>query len=50
MYDGLIVGLKNNSTIKQFDQMRKMMHKMSKMPGFAGGGAPAAMKPGFRRR
>lgn len=28
-----------NMFIKQFDEMRKMMHKMSKSPGFAGGGA-----------
>ena len=40
-----------NLFIKQFDQMRKMMHKMTKMPGFSGGGgAPAKqMRPGFRR-
>lgn len=30
-----------NAFIKQFDQMRKMMHKMSKMPGMGAGG-PAA--------
>lgn len=28
-----------NMFIKQFDQMRKMMHKVSRMPGFSGGGA-----------
>ncbi len=32
-----------NAFIKQFDQMRKMMHKMSKMPGM-GGTAPNAGK------
>ncbi len=39
-----------NMFIKQFDQMRKMMHKFSKMPGFAGdalSGKPS--RPGFRR-
>jgi signal recognition particle subunit SRP54 len=29
-----------NMFIKQFEQMRKMMHNMSKMPGFGGAGAP----------
>lgn len=40
-----------NLFIKQFDQMRKMMHKLTTMPGFAGGGRmPAkAARPGFRR-
>lgn len=39
-----------NLFIRQFDQMRKMMNKMSKMPGFAGGGAPTARRRrGFRR-
>lgn len=40
-----------NAFIKQFDQMRKMMHKMSKMPGM--GNAPANMggsRGGSRRR
>ncbi len=40
-----------NMFIKQFDQMRKMMHKMTKMPGFnAGGAAMPKMRKGFRRR
>ncbi|RME01601.1 MAG: signal recognition particle protein, partial [Bacteroidetes bacterium] len=39
-----------NMFIKQFDQMRKMMHKLTKTPGFGGGGAVPKMKPGFRRR
>ncbi|MFQ5445728.1 MAG: signal recognition particle protein [Saprospiraceae bacterium] len=40
-----------NMFIKQFDQMRKMMHKMTKMPGFnAGGAAMPQMRRGFRRR
>jgi signal recognition particle subunit SRP54 len=38
-----------NMFIKQFDQMRKMMHQMTKMPGFASGKLPAAPKAGFRR-
>ncbi len=38
-----------NLFIKQFDQMRKMMHKLTKMPGFGGGAVPQA-RPGFRRR
>ena len=38
-----------NMFIKQFDQMRKMMHQMTKMPGFSGGKMPAAPKAGFRR-
>ncbi|MEM6395159.1 MAG: signal recognition particle protein [Bacteroidota bacterium] len=46
-----------NAFIKQFDQMRKMMHKLSKnpaamaaMPGMGGGAAPGRMKRGKRRR
>jgi len=40
-----------NMFIKQFDQMRKMMHKMTKMPGFnSGGAAMPQMRKGFRRR
>ncbi|MBI5915713.1 MAG: signal recognition particle protein [Bacteroidetes bacterium] len=39
-----------NLFIKQFDQMRKMMHQMTKMPGFAQGKMPQPMKQGFRRR
>jgi signal recognition particle subunit SRP54 len=35
--------------IKQFDQMKKMMHKMSNMPGFGSGAAQKQMRPGFRR-
>ena len=39
-----------NLFIRQFDQMRKMMNKMSKMPGFAGGGAPKKpRRRGYRR-
>ncbi len=38
-----------NMFIKQFDQMRKMMHQMTKMPGFNSGKMPAAPKAGFRR-
>lgn len=42
-----------NRFLKQFDQMRKLMHKMSKNPGMMGG-MPAAgakgSKRGFRRR
>lgn len=38
-----------NMFIKQFDQMKKMMHQMTKMPGFTGGKVPAAPKAGFRR-
>ncbi len=38
-----------NMFIKQFDQMRKMMHQMTKMPGFGSGKMPAAPKAGFRR-
>lgn len=38
-----------NLFIKQFDQMRKMMHQMTKMPGFGSGKMPAAPKAGFRR-
>ncbi len=40
-----------NMFIKQFDEMRKMMHKMSKSPGFAGGGGvPGAGRPSRIRR
>ncbi|MEL6803072.1 MAG: signal recognition particle protein, partial [Bacteroidota bacterium] len=46
-----------NAFIKQFDQMRKMMHKLSKnpaamaaMPGMGGAGGPGRMKRGKRRR
>ena len=44
-----------NAFLKQFDQMRKMMHKMSKMPGMgmgAGntGGGTARRKSRRRRR
>ncbi len=39
-----------NVFIKQFDQMKKMMHKMSNMPGFASGAVPKQMKAGFRKR
>jgi signal recognition particle subunit SRP54 len=40
-----------NRFIKQFEQMRKFMHKMSKNPGMMGG-MPGAGTPkkGFRRR
>jgi signal recognition particle subunit SRP54 len=38
-----------NLFIKQFDQMRKMMHQMTKMPGFASGKMPTQPKAGFRR-
>lgn len=33
-----------NRFIKQFDQMRKMMHKMSKNPAMMGGGMPAGRR------
>ncbi|PHI21197.1 signal recognition particle protein [Lewinellaceae bacterium SD302] len=33
-----------NRFIKQFDQMRKMMHKMSKNPAMMGGGIPAGRR------
>ncbi|TAK32922.1 MAG: signal recognition particle protein [Saprospiraceae bacterium] len=41
-----------NMFIKQFDQMRKMMHKMTNMPGFnaASGAAMPQVRKGFRRR
>lgn len=42
-----------NAFLKQFDQMRKMMHKMSKMPGMgmpAAGGAAAARRKDRRRK
>lgn len=32
-----------NMFLKQFDQMRKMMHKVSKMPGVAGGAGAAGL-------
>lgn len=38
-----------NLFIRQFDQMRKMMNKMSKMPGFAGGQMPKAPQKGYRK-
>jgi len=38
-----------NMFIKQFDQMRKMMHKMSKMP-MGNMAMPSAPKGGFRKR
>ena len=43
-----------NMFLKQFDQMRKMMHKMSKMPGVGGvpasGGAASRKKKKLKRR
>ena len=44
-----------NAFLKQFDQMRKMMHKMSKMPGMGmggntGGGGGGAVRSKSRRR
>lgn len=43
-----------NAFIKQFDQMRKMMHKMSKMPGMGnlpmGGNAPGGKSKSRRSR
>ena len=43
-----------NAFLKQFDQMRKMMHKMSKMPGMGmggnTGGTAAARRKSRRRR
>ncbi|MCG8331637.1 MAG: signal recognition particle protein [Chitinophagales bacterium] len=41
-----------NMFLKQFDQMRKMMHKMSKMPGMGAGaaGMPSARRSKRRRR
>ena len=38
-----------NAFIKQFDQMRKMMHKMSKMPGMGAAG-PGGKMPGVSAR
>jgi signal recognition particle subunit SRP54 len=36
--------------IRQFEQMKKMMHKMTNMPGFgSGAAAPKQFKPGYRR-
>jgi signal recognition particle subunit SRP54 len=37
-----------NMFIKQFDEMRKMMHKMSKSPGFTGGAGAAPGRGGGR--
>ncbi len=34
--------------IKQFEQMSKMMHQMTKMPGFGSGNPMAGNTPGFR--
>jgi len=39
-----------NAFLKQFDQMRKMMHKMSKMPGMGMGGNAAAAGGAAGRR
>jgi signal recognition particle subunit SRP54 len=39
-----------NMFIKQFEQMRKMMHNMSKMPGFGGAGAPGGGSGMLKRR
>ena len=39
-----------NRFIKQFDQMRKMMHQMSKNPNLTGGGMPAGKGRGMRRK
>ena len=39
-----------NRFIKQFDQMRKLMHKMSKNPALMGGGAPGGVPKMGRRR
>ncbi len=40
-----------NAFIKQFDQMRKMMHKFSKMPGIGSMSMPQGPAPkGFRRK
>ena len=38
-----------NMFLKQFDQMRRMMHKMSKMPGM-GAGAPGGATGAAARR
>lgn len=39
-----------NMFIKQFDQMRKMMHKMTKMQGMGGGASAARAKSRGRRK
>ncbi|MCB0546420.1 MAG: signal recognition particle protein [Phaeodactylibacter sp.] len=39
-----------NAFLKQFDQMRKMMHKMSKMPGMGMGGNTGAGGTASRRK
>jgi len=39
-----------NRFIKQFDQMRKMMHRMSKNPTMMGGAPTGKPRPGRRRR
>ncbi len=39
-----------NLFIKQFEQMRKMMHKMSKMPGMNAPMPPGGMPKGFGRK
>lgn len=39
-----------NAFIKQFDQMRKMMHKMSKMPGIGNMAMPGAVPKGMKRK
>jgi signal recognition particle subunit SRP54 len=39
-----------NRFIKQFDQMRKLMHKMSKNPALMGGGMPGGGMPKMGRR
>ncbi|MDX1943157.1 MAG: signal recognition particle protein [Saprospiraceae bacterium] len=39
-----------NAFIKQFDQMRKMMHKMSSMPGMGSMGAPGMSPRGLKRK
>ncbi len=39
-----------NAFIKQFDQMRKMMHKMSKMPGIGNMATPGLAPKGFKRK
>ncbi|MCB0583297.1 MAG: signal recognition particle protein, partial [Phaeodactylibacter sp.] len=38
-----------NAFLKQFDQMRKMMHKMSKMPGMGMGGNTGGGKASRRK-
>jgi signal recognition particle subunit SRP54 len=39
-----------NMFIKQFEQMRKMMHNMSKMPGFGSAGGPTGGGGGMLKR